>query len=211
MKKLTLLLLLYLPIIYSLNAQTIKIAAESGLNFSNILLVNPPYNTPNPSSTTGFHIGALVDVGLGRFSLQPGLLYTTKGALNSTFKYLEFPLNVLYHVPIKKSGSVYLGTGAYLGYGISAPQQGLILYDGFGNYPNDIQNPDFGLNFLGGFCFNNGIFLNANYGMGLTTLKNIRNYLNGFVDETRPSINGRNRTFTLSLGYFFGLSHKIRK
>ena len=76
------------------------------------------------------------------------------------------------------------------------------MYDGFGNYPNDVQNPDFGLNFLGGFCFNNGIFLNANFGLGLDTLKNIGNYLKNF-DETSPSINGRNRAFTLSYGCYW--------
>jgi hypothetical protein len=209
MKKVIMFIIFSVRIVQYLHAQDIKFGVEGGINFMDILLVNPPYNTLNPSPTTGYHIGALVDVYLERFSLQSGLSYTTKGALNSTFKYFELPLSVLYHIPVKGVGSVFLGSGPYLGYGVSTPTPGIVLND-FGNSLNDVQNPDFGLNFLGGFCFNNGIFLNANYGLGLATLKNIGNYLNGF-DENSPSINGRNRTFTISLGYFFGLSHKIRK
>ena len=212
MKK-VLLLLATIAIIHSLKAQTVKVGIEGGVNFSNIDIVNIQYRFLNLSKTTGYHIGAVADIGIGSFSLQPSLLYATKGALSVTYQYLELPVNFLYHISVTKVCYAFVGAGPYLGYGVGASETGYnIIYYNFGSNQFDVQNPDFGINFLGGLCFKNGLFLKMNYDLGLSTLNNLGNPFSISQGQSPPNINGRNRALMLSLGYFFGSNrNKMKK
>lgn len=74
---------------------------------------------------TGFNVGVNAEIPLAdEFYLQPGLLFTTKGAdlddnNNSKFNisYLELPVTFLYK-PLLGTGHLLLGVGPYAGYAI---------------------------------------------------------------------------------------------
>ena len=196
-------------------AQTVTYAIKAGVNFSEIS-ASIQSITASSKSLTGFHVGGVVDLGFSKsFSIQPGILYTTKGGRSSdvtadgttsganaskiTLNYLEIPVNFLYHAPAGK-GSVFLGGGPYVGLGLSGSAP---LVDGngqatgqtqsvhFGSGTDDIANPDFGINLLGGYKFESGFMLSAGYGFGLANLSNDN------------SVTIHNKGLSFSLGYFF--------
>lgn len=86
---------------------------------------------------SGFHAGGIADISLAEnFSLQPQLLFITKGAKapaynetiagveikmpeqKITLNYLELPVNFLYKHEVG-AGSIFVGAGPYLGFGLS--------------------------------------------------------------------------------------------
>jgi len=213
MKKLLLLTCL-LATVAGVFAQKISYGIRGGLNFSEIS-ASVSGITASSDNLTGFHIGGLVDFKFQSFSIQPGVFYTTKGGNSSavdgsgnpgesaskiTFNYLEIPVNFLYRVPARK-GSVFLGGGPYIAFGLSgtAPlvtdangqptNQTLPIH--FGSGENDIHDPDFGINFLGGYQFEGNVTLSAGYGLGLSSLSN----------TTDVAIH--NRVLSFSIGVFF--------
>ena len=194
-------------------AQTITYAVKAGVNFSEIS-ASVQNITATSKSLTGFHVGGIVDFGFKSFSIQPGILYTTKGGSSSdvtadggtganaskiTLNYLEIPINFLYHAPTRK-GSVFIGGGPYVGVGLSGSAP-LVDENGqptgqkqsvhFGSTADDIGNPDIGINLLGGYQFTNKMFLSAGYGFGLANLSN----------EIIARIHNQGLSF--SIGYFF--------
>ena len=183
--------LLFIALFGSINfvmAQSVNFGLKGGINFSS-LSASFGGSTVTTSNASGFHVGAVVDVGLGDWSLQPGLLYSTKGVSNGTFNYLEVPVNLLYNFKIPEAGKFFLGAGPYAAYGISG-SNGIT----FGGGVNDVGNPDFGLNFLVGVRFKDGLMFSANYGLGLTNLNN---------DTSTADININNKVISISIGYFF--------
>ena len=127
MKKAFLSLLCLMGIISFSLAQSINVGIKAGVNFSK-LAASSGGLTLTSSSTTGFHVGAVVDLGFDNWSLQPGLLYSTKGGTYGsaadggtaklTLNYVEVPVNLLYNIPLVV-GKVFIGGGPYFGYGIS--------------------------------------------------------------------------------------------
>lgn len=83
----------------------------------------------NSTATTSGHLSSLVegfaDFKFGNFSLQPAIIFTGKGG-NVTdgdgglgqfaLHYIEFPLNIVYHVPVS-IGNFYFGGGGYVAFG----------------------------------------------------------------------------------------------
>ena len=139
----------------SLFAQSLNIGIRGGLNES-ILDYKPiPDNTNG--RLAGFNIGAFTDLGLGNFSIEPGLFYTTKGQKSNysnsnsdnstsgagkvTYNYLEIPLNILYniHTPI---GKVFIGGGPYTAIGLSGTSRinSESIYGGTVTYSNTYNN-----------------------------------------------------------------------
>ena len=172
------------------SAQSVKFGVKAGVNFatetasiSGVSITSDTY--------TSFHFGAIADIGLQNFSIQPGVLFSVKGSSSTnssgtSLTYIEVPVNLLYHIPAGP-GKVFFGAGPYLGYGISA-SNGV----SFGSTTDKVANPDFGLNLLGGYRLNSGLLFSAGYGLGLANLIN-----NG---------NGatlKNRVTSISIGYFF--------
>lgn len=184
MKK-TLLLFCLIGIICSANAQTVKFGIKAGVNFSS---ETASYSGASMASDshTGFHFGAVADIPLGDFSIQPGLLYSGKGITNATFSYIEVPVNLLYHIKAGV-GKVFIGAGPYLAYGISV-SNGL----SFGSTNDKVANPDYGLGGLAGYRFDTGFFFSASRELGLA---NLVNNGNGIADK--------NRVTSISIGYFF--------
>ena len=108
-------------------AQTITYGIKAGLNFSEIS-ASVDNITASSNNLTGFHVGGVIDIGYKSFSIQPGILYTTKGGSSTdvvddgsqttgasaskvTLNYLEIPINFLYRSPAGK-GNVFIGGGA---------------------------------------------------------------------------------------------------
>ena len=214
MKKL---LLLTIALIGSagIYAQTISYGVKAGVNFSTFS-ASIDNITATSKSLTGFHVGGVVDFGVSKsFSIQPGILYSTKGGSSNavdddsqsvgasaskiTFNYLEIPVNFLYRAPVHK-GSVFIGGGPYVAFGLSGSAP-LTDVNGqpanqteavhFGSGQDEIHNPDFGINFIGGYQFASNVTLSVQYGLGLQNLSN----------ETQVRIH--NQALGFSLGYFF--------
>jgi hypothetical protein len=191
-------------------AQSLNFGIKAGVNFSK-LSESGSGVTVNTSSTTGFHIGAVADIGFANLSLQPGILYSTKGGslgsatmggtAKSTLNYIEVPVNLLYNINVVV-GKIFIGGGPYFGYGISGKSTvtGVFTTSGsgtetqnltFGSGTNDVKNPDYGVNFLGGIRFSSGFSASVGYGLGLANLSN------------DSSVSTKNNVVSVSIGYFF--------
>lgn len=222
--KRTLLLLLSVIAAAGACAQTITYGIKAGLNYtefpSTVYFLLPSgalSKVPvNNKYKVGFHVGALVDIAFNSFTIQPGVLFTTKGnkvsfsttdatgsgsssdmeTTSSTLNYIEVPVNFLYRIKME-SGNIFMGAGPYLGIGLSGSGTGYSNYNGtqtkypisiqFGN--GDFKNPDIGVNGLFGYRSNTGIMASIGYGYGITNL--------------RQTGSARNEGFSLSVGYFF--------
>ncbi|MEO7213975.1 outer membrane beta-barrel protein [Mucilaginibacter sp.] len=195
MKKalLTFCLILFTAITF---AQTVKFGLKAGLNLSKQTLTGA--FTIESENLTGFHAGGIMDIRFANFSIQTGLLFSTKGErlvtqqvdINQQYagtstvtvklNYLELPVNLLYKQHFTGSTLGYLGGGPYIGYGISGTASGngssSKLNFGNNNAPNpaNYKNPDYGINFIGGVEINN-VIIGVNYGLGYVT------YLTGKV------------------------------
>ncbi|MFW6371583.1 MAG: porin family protein [Bacteroidota bacterium] len=102
-------------------AQFTQYGVKAGLNLSNLTVDD----TSDRNLRTGFHAGVFGRLGISEFfSLQPELLYTTKGFTNNydlavassevdfNLNYIEIPVNVVYHL----SEDFAFQLGPYVGY-----------------------------------------------------------------------------------------------
>jgi hypothetical protein len=114
------------------NAQTGQLKA--GLNLANIS-VTENGRVEQANQLTSFQVGVIGDVKLGTsfLSLQPGLLFTGKGAkiqegtagqsgyYKQTFNptYLEVPINLVFKAPVGSTSRFFVGAGPYAAIGIA--------------------------------------------------------------------------------------------
>ncbi|MDB5029730.1 MAG: PorT family protein [Mucilaginibacter sp.] len=118
-------------------AQSVKLSVNAGLNLSSYsgseLMWGSGTSNVTTSALTGFHAGIVAGVDVAQFSIQPGLLYTTKGSNyvattnevstggsytntttdKQTLNYLQLPVNVLYNIPVTGLGKLFIGGGPY--------------------------------------------------------------------------------------------------
>lgn len=165
------------------------------------------------SQNTSFHVTGFADLPVApNFSVQPGVSLQGKGGkaedswgsasaeVTRNLMSVEVPVNAVYYIPAGYSGSIFLGAGPYVGFNISGKDKvsasigdegGSTSRDlNFSGDDKDLNMIDAGVNFLGGYRFNNGLLINAGYGLGLTDL--------------RPSDSGDSwSTRTLSFGVGF--------
>jgi hypothetical protein len=210
MKK-TLLLLTFISAATLSFAQTIGVGIKGGLNLSS-QSASDGGTTASSSTSTGFHVGGFVDVGLGSWSIQPSLLYTTKGAKSDdsklTLNYIEVPVDVLYHIPVGV-GNIFIGAGPYAALGINGKIKGPIVvtatsglsssmatsvYESdvtYGSGPFDFKKLDYGINAMGGLKLANGLLFSVGYDFGLANVINDNN------------IKLKNNTFMVSVGFSF--------
>lgn len=198
-------------------AQTATLGIKAGVNFSSLSVSTGG----SSSSTTGFNVGAIADFNVAKdLSIQPGVFFTTKGGSaesnttsgsytthskeDLTLNYLEVPVNVLYHIPVS-AGKIFVGGGPYIALGLSGKDKySASATSGsssssasgdidvtFGSSSGDVKNPDFGINFMGGIKLQNNLLFSIGYGLGLANLSN----MSGTTTQ--------NRSFNLSVGYFF--------
>lgn len=201
--------MLFLAVVTHAQSGATTFGLRAGVNFQNIT-----GSGQDNKLRTGFNIGGNVEIPIAQdFYVQPGLLFSTKGAnaknssAHISTSYLEVPVNLLYK-PSLGDGKLLLGFGPYLGVGVGGK-----VKDGSGNsmnikfkssvnaadyYNNFYLKPtDFGANFLAGYEMSNRISLQLNAQLGLT---NINPKVNGVTSQ--PS-SIKNTGFGISLGYRF--------
>ncbi|WP_373515561.1 porin family protein [Persicitalea sp.] len=110
----------------------VRFGAKAGVNVSSIAL---PLNGYGPR--IGYKLGVMADIGLSsRFSIQPNLLFSSKGVVYKTeerdasglyietirtklnLNYLEVPILVVYKHPLRNGAKLFAGMGPYMGIGI---------------------------------------------------------------------------------------------
>lgn len=106
---------------------------KGGLNLANISVTDNG-RVDQANTFKSFQVGIGYDIPLAEyFSLQPGLIYTGKGAKTQKFKegdalyvkassnpmYLELPINFVGKIPLTQTSSFYIGAGPYAAMGIT--------------------------------------------------------------------------------------------
>lgn len=196
---------------------------RAGVNFQNVNGKDFNGDKQTNNLVTRYNVGANVEIPVATdFYIQPGLLFTTKGAsgdrdylgqeadITTTLSYLEVPVNFLYK-PALGSGKLLLGFGPYVAFGLG----GKTTVEGAGqkkDFDVKFQNTvsatdpkdqtyyrkiDAGANLLFGYEFSNRISAQLNAQLGLAKINPDYEYLSG--DKS----SWKNTGFGLSVGYRF--------
>lgn len=185
--------------------QEMGFGLKAGVNFPKYSLSDGDYKT---GSTTNFHITAFLDapIATDRFYVQPGISLQGKGAklsessmgtLKQNTMWIEVPVNFVAKFPTADAGNFFLGAGPYIAFGISGKNKYESNWGGtetdfdFGK-DGSLKGTDFGLNFIGGFEFSNGLMIHGGYGLGLTNLA---------PDGDRNTGDIKQRLWTVGLGF----------
>lgn len=164
------------------------------------------------SSNTSFYVTGFADLPIApQFSIQPGVSLQGKGTkfvgyyedldveadASINTMSIEIPVNAVYYIPAG-AGDVFLGAGPYIGFNVSGKEKlkgevgdynGATEWDMEIGNEKDLKLLDAGLNFMAGYRLNNGLLINAGYGLGLT---NVIPYANETV---------ANRVFSFGIGF----------
>jgi hypothetical protein len=197
----------------SVSAGGTTFGIRAGVNFQNLNGKFAGVDMENKLKA-GFNVGVNAEIPLAdEFYIQPGLLFTTKGAKADddadngkiNINYVELPVNFLYK-PVLGTGKLLLGFGPYAGYAIggkiksddgdmdlefeksvSTPLQAIYTFRRF----------DFGANILAGYEFSNKLSFQLNAQLGLT---NISPEIAGTDSDDYKT---KNTGFGVSVGYRF--------
>lgn len=189
---------------------------RAGVNFQNINGKDDAGNSLDNKLKTGFNVGVNAEIPVAPdFYLQPGVLFTTKGAKEKdpdaklNISYLEVPVNFVYK-PMLGAGKLILGVGPYIAFGVG----GKLKLDGGTDHDVKFKDKvtasdlvtgnaylkrlDAGGNLLAGYEFSNGLSFQLNAQLGMLKI-------NPKVDVTGYSNNAkaRNTGFGVSAGYRF--------
>ena len=195
--------LAFLVTINSFAQSNISFGVRAGVNFQNLTGKDETGDKFSNKLIPGFNVGGNVEIPIATdFYLQPGLLFSTKGAKdkNSDFKthlsYLEIPINFLYK-PMLGDGKLLLGFGPYAAFGVGGKYKGQVFNTGdvFGSDPGQIKRFDAGANLLAGYEFSNKLSFQLNAGLGLINLANREQ------GDSKSSL--KNTGFGISAGYRF--------
>jgi hypothetical protein len=194
-----------------------------GVNFQNLNGKDMSGDKLENEMLLGFHAGVNVQIPIApQFYFQPGLIFSTKGAKNTTtilgvdyttttkLSYVEMPLNLVYKAMLG-NGYFMLGFGPYIGYGIGGKvttEGGDISLDQDIEFQNVVETGDdltvpyykaldFGGNIFAGYEMSNGIFARFNTQLGMVKINPEYKILPD--DESIV----KNTGFGLSLGYRF--------
>jgi hypothetical protein len=193
-------------------AGTTTFGIRAGVNFQNLNGKILGVDRDNKIKV-GFNVGVNAEVPLAdEFYLQPGLLFTTKGAkadnnANSRWNinYLELPVNFLYK-PLLGNGHLILGVGPYIGYAVGGKLKSKngdvdLNFDGsltmaeLPKYAYTFRRFDYGGNLLVGYEFSNKFSAQLNAQLGLA---NISPKVDGLAKKDNKT---KNTGFGVSLGY----------
>jgi hypothetical protein len=184
---------------------------RAGINFQNITGKDGNDKDLDYKLKTGFHVGVNADIPIApEFYVQPGLLFSTKGAkyddaadTRTNVSYLEIPVNFLYK-PVLGTGKLLLGFGPYAAFAVG----GKIKSDNADvdiKFDNEVSptSPDayrtmkrfdFGANLLAGYEFSNRLSAQLNAQLGLVKI-------NPKITGISSDAKAKNTGFGVSLGY----------
>jgi len=194
---------------------------RAGVNFQNINGKDFFDKKLDNKIKTGFNVGVNAEIPIAsEFYLQPGVLFTTKGAKNKNdddikvnLSYIEVPINFLYK-PELGMGKLLLGIGPYIAFGIGGKvsnadgketdvefkkevsAQDFSIATSAGYYPY-FKRFDAGGNLLVGYELSNNFSMQLNAQLGLV---NINSDIEGISDNNTKF---KNTGFGLSVGYRF--------
>ncbi|MBO9621016.1 MAG: PorT family protein [Niabella sp.] len=212
----------------------VSFGVRAGVNFSNALSKDANGNKYATSLLPGFNAGVTAEIPIAdEFSVQPGLLFSTKGAkrketqsgmaitANIAPNYLELPVNFLFKPALGK-GNLLLGAGPYIAYGMGGNwkvkgSSGNTTVSRSGNldFKNDISSADssnLNASTVKTLTYGKPLDLGVNLLLGYAFSKNISFQLNGQLGllNTVPTVQGnktgevqKNVQFGLSVGYKF--------
>ncbi len=210
------------------SAQGISFGIRAGFDMQNINGKDMSGDKLTNKLIPGFNAGINVEIPIApEFYLQPGLLFSTKGAQTSEFNgsliegtsklhlsYVELPINFLFK-PALGNGNMILGFGPYVAYGVMGKNkiEGKVLgvdvskdYDVKFQGTVDSSDPidqayvrpfDAGANLIIGYETAMGLSLQLNAQLGL--LEMIPDYAG--IDMKKAT--QKNTGFGISLGYRF--------
>ncbi len=220
-RKISILMIVLLSASVMIAQETSKVsfAILGGVNMQNLNGLNYSGDKLTNDMSIGYHAGVNAAIMIApEFYFQPGLMFATKGAKNTfglietttTLNYIELPLNVVYKAALG-SGSIMLGFGPYVAYGISGKRKtegGPIALTQDVKFQSSVDSSDpllvpyykaldAGANIFFGYEMAAGIFLqlDAQYGM-----LNINPEYKGITTDKSKT---NNTGFGLSLGYRF--------
>ncbi len=224
MKKVSLLVTAALALLsYNGIAQTQTVTAggttfgiRAGVNFQNLNGKDATGDKLENKLVPRFHAGVNAEIPIAPdFYVQPGLLFSTKGAKiedgltnddKVNLSYIELPVNLLYK-PVLGSGRLLLGFGPYVAYGLGGKYKTSlgdadVKFKGevdAGDDPDNFYMKPFdaGANFLVGYELSNRISAQLNAQLGLLNLS--PDY------KALPDTDARvaNTGFGISVGYRF--------
>ena len=178
---------------------------RAGINFQNLNGKNSDGDKLDNKLKTGFNAGVNAEVPVGSdFYVQPGVLFSTKGAkfsdvnggVSRNLSYIEIPVNFLYK-PELGEGRVLLGFGPYAAFAVGGNTKiGSNKTDlEFGGDVGESKRFDAGANLLAGYEFTNKLSFQLNAGLGLV------NMYNRLDSDKKTTV--KNTGFGVSVGYRF--------
>ena len=174
---------------------------RAGVNFQNLNGKDGDGDDLDYKLKTGFNAGVNAEIPVGiDFYVQPGLLFSTKGAKANVgdgkinLSYLELPVNFIYK-PELGEGRMVLGFGPYAAYAVGGKTKNPDADINFGDQSDEWKRFDAGANLLAGYEFSNKLSFQLNAGLGLLRLNNRED------EDSKSSL--KNTGFGVSLGYRF--------
>jgi len=197
----------------------ISIGVLGGLNYQNLNGKDLGGDKLENDMLMGFHGGINIQIPIApEFYFQPGIIYSSKGAKNTSgsitsttkLNYIEVPVNMLYKAPLGK-GFFMLGFGPYVGYGISGNVKTVsgsvtlnrdVKFKSIVETGDNILTPyykafDAGANIFVGYEMANGLFLQLDTAFGMLNINPEYKILSADKSSTK------NTGFGLSIGYRF--------
>ncbi|RZM06754.1 MAG: PorT family protein, partial [Pedobacter sp.] len=177
--KLSLLLIMTMLVSASVFSQT-TFGVRAGVNFTNFNGKSTNGTKIDNKLNTGFNAGVNAEIPIAdEFFLQPGVLFSTKGARPETaggyehLSYIEVPVNFLYK-PAVGTGHFLLGVGPYVAVAVGGQQEILGQKSDvpFGSDFGERRRFDAGANLLAGYEFSNRFSAQLNAGLGLLRINN---------------------------------------
>lgn len=183
----------------------VSFAPEVGLNlFSQTQKLGSLEGSPD--SKVGFKAGGVVNIPVvAGFYVQPGIFYSTKGfkyndgilgsESSTNLGYIEVPVNALYRFDLGNAGGIFVSAGPYAAFAVNGKTKTTLLGVEtktdveFGSDATETKRFDYGLNAGVGYETPWGVYVRAQYGLGLANLSNIDD---GTV---------KNKGFQFSLGF----------
>ena len=188
---------------------------RAGVNLQNINGKNAAGDGLEYRITPGFNIGVNAEIPVAQdYFIQPGVLFTTKGAIEKTsdskfrISYVEVPVNFLYK-PMLGTGKLLIGFGPYAAFGVEAkykPETGNDVDIKFRNTISAteavsgnsyIKRFDAGANLLAGYELSNTLSLQLNAQLGLVKINP------SYKGITNDKTSLKNTGFGISAGYRF--------